>query len=107
MAGAGRTEDGKERDPNQSSSKMDGARRGMEKRWRREGGFNRSGSVEKDAGKEGRSGLEEQEEEEEVLVVLTGAVRPQETGWRSSRLLDSPPRPARSIRCAVTGHGAA
>lgn len=33
-----RTEDGKERDPNQSSSKMDGARRGMEKRWRREGG---------------------------------------------------------------------
>lgn len=80
--------------------------------WRRggggrEGGFNRGGSVEKDAGKEGRSGLEEQEEEEEVLVVLTEAVRAQETGWRSSRLLDSPPRPARSIRHAVTGHGAA
>lgn len=34
---AGRTEDGKERDPNQSSSKMDGARRGIEKRRRREG----------------------------------------------------------------------
>lgn len=50
-AGAGRTEDGKERDPNQSSSKMDGARKGMEKRRRGRDGFNRDGSVEKDAGR--------------------------------------------------------
>ncbi len=58
-AGAGRMEDGKERDLNQSSSKMDGARRGREKRRRRKGGreggrergFNRGGGVEKDAGR--------------------------------------------------------
>lgn len=42
-------EDGKERDLNQSSSKMDGARRGREKR--REGRFNGGGGVEKGAGK--------------------------------------------------------
>lgn len=51
-AGAGRMEDGKERDLNQSSSKMDGARRGREKRRKgREGGFNRGGGIEKDAGR--------------------------------------------------------
>lgn len=45
-------EDGKERDLNQSSSKMDGARRGREKRRTgREGGFNRGGGIEKDAGR--------------------------------------------------------
>lgn len=43
-------EDGKERDLNQSSSKMDGARRGRQERRRRKGGFNRGGGVEKDAG---------------------------------------------------------
>lgn len=41
--------------------------RGKEGAWMRgEGGFNRGGSVEKDAGIEGRSGLEEVDE------VLTG-----------------------------------
>lgn len=54
-AGAGRMEDGKERDPNQSSSKMDGVRRGRERRKARGGGsdcgFSRGGSAEKGAGR--------------------------------------------------------
>lgn len=49
-AGAGRMEDGKERDPNQSSSKMDGARKERERR-RREQGFNRGVGVEEVAGR--------------------------------------------------------
>lgn len=95
-AGAGRMEDGKERDLNQSSSKMDGARRGREKRRReggRERGFNRGGDVEKDAGRG------------EEKVVLAGAVKGK---WVEVQALGSPPRPACSTSCisgAVIGLG--
>lgn len=49
-AGAGRMEDGKERDLNQSSSKMDGARRGRGGRAR---AFNRGGAMEEGCRKKG------------------------------------------------------
>lgn len=95
-AGAGRTEDGKERDPNQSSSKMDGARRGMEKRRRRR----REGSI-------GVEVLRRMQEEGRSAWKKGGFNRSCEgkNGWRSSRLLGSPPCPASSISGAVIGLG--
>lgn len=51
-------EDGKERDPNQSSCKMDGAERYGEEEGKGGEVFNRGGSVERDGGRGGECARE-------------------------------------------------